>query len=63
MDAEERQEKLYTALELCKKAAPDLPLKHICEQVSCGPLNVDGAPSIGRQLVFLPLPFPFISSF
>lgn len=32
-DQQERQEKLYTALQLCKDAAPDLPLGNICQQV------------------------------
>lgn len=31
-DREERQEKLYMALQLCKDAAPDLPLTNICQQ-------------------------------
>lgn len=30
---EEKQEKLRTALQLCKDAAPNLPLQNICQQV------------------------------
>lgn len=30
---EERQEKMQTALQLCKDAAPNLPLSNICQQV------------------------------
>lgn len=31
-DSEERQNNLYMALQLCKDAAPDLPLTNICQQ-------------------------------
>lgn len=32
VDLEEQKEKLYTALQLCKDAAPNLPLASICQQ-------------------------------
>lgn len=32
VDREERQEKLHMALQLCKDAAPDIPLTNICQQ-------------------------------
>lgn len=32
VDEEERQENLYKALQLCKDAAPDIPLANICNQ-------------------------------
>lgn len=35
MDAEEQRDKLYTALQMCKDAAPYLPLTDICQKVRC----------------------------
>lgn len=32
VDAEEQKDKLHTALQLCKDAAPNLPLSNICQQ-------------------------------
>lgn len=36
---EDKQEKLRTALQLCKDAAPNLPLQNICQQVGKGCTN------------------------